>query len=480
MKYLGFNVPATCKVFVRFKSATDASVMHHFSLNLPQIFLFCGLACKATDANHWKKILVKWFDWDKKKTEVKRHSRATPAAVPLFFFFSTWAVLGQAIKAYFPWRAAKGQTEASGRRLRRRRGAGPAPEVAAPARPEGGRRQRPSPQAGLPPSSSPTLLEARPVPAQGATRTGTESEVPPPGHRGKKQGSRAIERIKFSSYKTVSGSFPVLEFTSQASRCLSQSTSLSSPRADGWVSSTAGGWGSTAVGTRPRAKLLAALLQRHLPPNVPDPSANQRSSGAVDRMTLHPFITSMLSLVCPSQTVACYGQDEGLLECTRLPRGAGSAPTLQCWPSASWNSRPRTRYTPKSHGALVLPQVGHNLSWAKPPLFNERLVWVTTTSQVRKGWGAGRGTSKHDLEALPVLDNCSQAVQSLPWVRAQLFYVQDETSPGRSLQVVRWEAAARAKPESMWFQQLLDNTRWCAWGGKPECFIYATLSAAQR
>lgn len=451
------------------------------SLYLPQIFLFCGLACKAIDANHWKKILVKWFDCDNKKQKSNgtHHSRATPAAVPLFFFFSTWAVLGQVIKAYFPWRAAKGQTEASGRCLRRRRGTGPAPQVAAPARPEGGRRQRPSPQAGLPPSSSPTLLEPRPEPAQGATRTGTESEGPPPGYRGKKQGSRATERIKFSSYKSVSGSFPVPEFTSQASSCLSQSTSLSCPGADGWVSSTAGGWGCTAVGTRPRAKLLAARLQRHLPPNVPDPSANQRS-GAVDSVTLHPFITGMLSLVCPSQTVACYGQDEGLLECTRLPRGAGPAPTLQGWPSASWNSGPRMRYTPKSHGALVPPQVGHNLSWAKPPLFNERLAWVTTTSQVRKGWGAGWGTSKHGLEALPVLDNCSQAVQSLPWVRAQLFYVQDETSPGRSLQVACWEAAAHAKPESMWFQQLLDNTRWCAWGGKPECLIYATLSAAQR
>lgn len=138
-------------------------------------------------------------------------------------------------------------------------------------------------------------------------------------------------------------------------------------------------------------------------------------------MTLQTFITSTLGLVCPSQTAACYGWDEGLPECTRLPRGAGSAPTLQCWPSASWNSGPHTRYTPNNHRALVLPHVGHNLSWAKPPLFNERLAWVTTTSQVRKGWGAGRGTSKHDLEGLPVLDNCSQAVQSLPWVRAQLF-----------------------------------------------------------
>ena len=46
-------------------------------------------------------------------------------------------------------------------------------------------------------------------------------------------------------------------------------------------------------------------------------------------MTLQTFITSMLSLICPSQTVAHYGQDKGLLECTRLARGAGSAPTLQ-------------------------------------------------------------------------------------------------------------------------------------------------------
>lgn len=38
--------------------------------------------------------------------------------------------------------------------------------------------------------------------------------------------------------------------------------------------------------------------------------------------------------------------------------------------------------------------------------------------------------------------------------------------------VVCWEAAAHGKTEIMWFQQLLDNIHWCAWGGKPQSVSY--------
>jgi len=62
-----------------------------------------------------------------------------------------------------------------------------------------------------------------------------------------------------------------------------------------------------------------------------DPSANQQT-GAIKGVTPQTIITSRLSLICPSQTVAPHVPDKGLLECTRVAWEAGAAPTLQRGP----------------------------------------------------------------------------------------------------------------------------------------------------
>ena len=106
------------------------------------------------------------------------------------------------------------------------------------------------------------------------------------------------------------------------------------------------------------------------------------------------------------------------------------------------------------------------LSWVKPPLWKTSLGYHHKSGEKRVGcWTSHR---KYDLRVLPVLNNCSQVVQSFPWVWAQLFYFQDETSPGRSLQSCVLRSSGTRETEILWFQQLLDNIRWCAWGGKPQ------------
>lgn len=104
---------------------------------------------------------------------------------------------------------------------------------------------------------------------------------------------------------------------------------------------------STTLGTTPRAKLLAAQLQRHFSLYVCDPSENQWTY-MVNMMTLQIFTTSMLILVCPSETAASYKPEKRFLECAKLARGAGISSHPSAWSSTSGYYGPCTHYTPNS------------------------------------------------------------------------------------------------------------------------------------
>lgn len=171
-----------------------------------------------------------------------------------------------------------------------------------------------------------------------------------------------------------------------------------------------------------------------------DSSENQETY-VVIRMTPQTFKTRTFVLVCPSQTAAQYKPGKRPLECTRLAWGAG----MSSHSSLSWNSGPHTCYTTKSHVGLVLPLGSHTLSW---PRFVWWLFQVTTTSQARKGWGAGQATGKHNLEALhvwitaPKLHGPSSGYKLSCFLSRMKQSLKEVSKPGY------WEATAQRKQNS--------------------------------
>lgn len=166
-----------------------------------------------------------------------------PAVVPLllssFFilFFSTWAILGQVIKAYFTWRAAKGEMEASGRAHEEEVqcwlhawfcSSCSACEVRGLQEVE-----------TFPPQWGSLFLPSLPHQRQGLSCLKEWPTLEQKGIRRistsrverEKAGFRGCRENYVFKLKTFLGSLSVPEFTSQGSSCLSQGVSLSSPRA---------------------------------------------------------------------------------------------------------------------------------------------------------------------------------------------------------------------------------------------------------
>lgn len=165
----------------------------------------------------------------------------------------------------------------------------------------------------------------------------------------------------------------------------------------------------------------------------------------VNRMTPQTFKTSMLVLVCPSKTAAQYKPGKRSLECTRLAWGAGITSHSSAWPSVSWNSGHHTCYTTNSHVGLVLALGSHTLSW---PRFVWWLFWVTTTGQVRKRWGAGQTTGKHNLEALHVWIIAPKLHGPSSGYKLSCFLSSMKQSLRESSKAGYWDATAQGKQNS--------------------------------